>query len=161
MYCTPHITRIHTFGSSKAVCLLRNGMMRTSREVACHQQLTTHLLVRGNTPKEGDKSLPSVFLERRGGIVDPCGLHCGTGWGAFLKPSYRIFFGCLAESGGERGSVMSRCDCCGGTSTPRPLRGLGTTVVLRAQFDCNLTAIWFKFDVGGEETEAPEVPRLQ
>jgi hypothetical protein len=24
-----------------------------------------------------------------------------------------------------------------------------------------LTAIWFKFDVGGEETEAPEVPRLQ
>jgi hypothetical protein len=25
----------------------------------------------------------------------------------------------------------------------------------------NSTAIWFKFDVGGEETEAPEVPRLQ
>ena len=30
-----------------------------------------------------------------------------------------------------------------------------------AQFDCNLTAMWFKFDVGGEETEEPEVPRLQ
>jgi hypothetical protein len=24
-----------------------------------------------------------------------------------------------------------------------------------------LTAMWFKFDVGGEETEEPEVPRLQ
>jgi hypothetical protein len=27
-----------------------------------------------NTPKEGDKSLYSVFFERRGGIVDPCGV---------------------------------------------------------------------------------------
>jgi len=32
---------------------------------------------------------------------------------------------------------------------------------LRAQFESNLTAIWFKFDVGGQETEAPQGPRLQ
>ena len=30
----------------------------------------------------------------------------------------------------------------------------------RAQFESNMTAIWFKFDVGGQETEAPQGPNL-
>jgi hypothetical protein len=42
-----------------------------------------------------------------------------------------------------------------------PRLGPSGASALRAQFDCNLTAIWFKFDVGGQETEAPEGPRLQ
>ena len=46
--------------------------------------------------------------------------------------------------------------------TPLPVvehHSLGTSgaSALRAQFDCNLTAIWFKFDVRGQETEAPEL----
>jgi hypothetical protein len=55
--------------------------------------------------------------------------------------------------------------CCHGTVVTvvveHPRLGPSGASALRAQFDCNLTAIWFKFDVGGEETEAPEVPRLQ
>ena len=77
------------------------------------------------------------------------GMRVGAGWGRRVFVVREV----VGAGAGEGGCGGGGCVMTGPLEVEVEHPRLG----VRAQFDCNLV----QFDVGGEETEAPEVPRLQ